>query len=61
MSIISFFAMRNNWSDEEADRITMRTLGFVVLSPIALFVAVLAGVALFSAFGWLATIHHGPP
>jgi hypothetical protein len=30
MAIISFFAMRNNWSDEEADRITMRTLGFVV-------------------------------
>jgi hypothetical protein len=56
MAILSFFAMRNNWSDEQADRITMRTLGYVVLAPIALIVAVLVGIALFSAFGWFATI-----
>ena len=34
----------------------MRTLGYVVLAPIALIVAVFAGLALFSVFGWLATI-----
>jgi hypothetical protein len=52
--------MWNNWSVEQTDRIFDRiaqTLGYVVLAPIALIiVAVLAGVALFSAFGWLATI-----
>jgi hypothetical protein len=38
----------------------MRPVGYVLLVPVALIVAalvaVLAGVALFSAFGWLATI-----
>ena len=59
-AIFCFFAMRNNWTDEQADQVTMRTLGYVVLAPIAIIVvvlvAVLAGVWLFSAFGWLATI-----
>jgi small-conductance mechanosensitive channel len=53
MAIISFFAMRSNWSDEQTDRITMRTLGLVLLAPVALIVALLVGYA---AFGWLATI-----
>ena len=56
MAILSFFAMRNDWSDEQADRIIIRTFGYVVLAPIALIVAVLAGIMLFSAFGWLAAI-----
>jgi hypothetical protein len=56
MAILSFFAIRNNWTDEQADRITMRTLGYVVLAPISLILVVLAGFGLFSAFGWLASI-----
>jgi hypothetical protein len=61
-AILSFFAMLNNWGDEQFarfDRIT-ETVARVVLAPVALIVAalvaVLVGVALFSAFGWLATI-----
>ena len=61
-AILSLFAMRNNWGDEQFarfDRIS-ETVGYVVLAPVALIaialIAVLAGVALFSAFGWFATI-----
>jgi hypothetical protein len=56
LAIINFFGMRNNWSDEQADQIAKQTFGYVVLAPIALIVAVLAGIMLFSAFGWFATI-----
>ena len=56
MAIISFRVLRNNWTDEQIDQVTMRTLGYVVLVPVAIVAAVLVGIALFSAFGWLATI-----
>jgi hypothetical protein len=56
MAIISWRSMRNNWAAEKEDQTIMRTLGYILLAPILLVLAVIAGFALFSAFGWLATI-----
>jgi len=55
-AIVLYRSMRNNWTAEQEEQTLKRTLGYVVLAPIALIVAVLAGVVLFSAFGWLASI-----
>jgi hypothetical protein len=60
MAIAALCGMLNNWTSEQEDQAIGRTLGYVVLAPIALIVvalvAVLAGIVLFPAFGWLATI-----
>jgi hypothetical protein len=48
-----------DWSVEKADRVTMSVFGFIFLIPIVLIAAVLVGYALFSAFGWLATMGRG--
>jgi hypothetical protein len=56
MALISWRSMRNDWSVEKEDQTFTRTFGYIVLAPILLVVAVIAGFALFSAFGWLATI-----
>lgn len=56
MAIISFRSMRNNWTPEQEDQVATRTLGYVFLAPFLLVGIVLIGIALFSAFGWLATV-----
>jgi hypothetical protein len=56
MALISWRSIRNDWSAEKEDQTITRTFGSIVLAPILLVVAVVAGFALFSAFGWLATI-----
>jgi hypothetical protein len=52
--------MRNNWTTEQEEQALTRTFSFAIWAPIvlviALIVAVLVGIALFSAFGWFATI-----
>jgi hypothetical protein len=58
-AIFCLFAIRNNWSVEQTDRIfdqITRPVGYVLFVPLALIVVVLAGIVLFPAFGWLATI-----
>jgi hypothetical protein len=56
MTIISWRSMRNNRTAEQEDRAVTLTFGYIVAGPIILLIAVLAGFALFSMFGWLATI-----
>jgi protein-S-isoprenylcysteine O-methyltransferase Ste14 len=56
MATISWRSMRNNWSTDKEDQTIMQTLGYIVLAPILVLIIVIAGFALFSAFGWFATI-----
>jgi hypothetical protein len=59
-AITALCGMLNGWTAEQEDKALGRTMGFVVFAPVALVVAALvaglAGVTLFSTFGWLATI-----
>ena len=48
--------MRNNWTAEQEDQVATRTLGWIVAGPILLVVFIVAGLVLFSMFGWLATV-----
>lgn len=50
MAIVSFRIMRNDWTDEEADRVTMRTLRYVFLSPFFVIGGLFLAVILQSAF-----------
>jgi hypothetical protein len=56
MAIFMWVSIPNTWSAEKEDQAFMQTLGYLVLVPILLVLAVIAGFALFSTFGWLATI-----
>ena len=60
MAVVSWRSMRNTWTAEQEDHAATRVLGYVFLGPVALvafLVAfVLAGAALYSIFGWFATI-----
>lgn len=56
MTIVSWRSLRNNWTAEEEDRAATRTLGYIVLIPIILVAVIVTGYALFSLYGWLATI-----
>lgn len=56
LAVISFLSMRRNWTGDQTDSVIMRTLGFIVLAPIALVAIVIVGFALYAAFGWFGTI-----
>jgi hypothetical protein len=56
MALLSWLSMRNDWSVEKEEQTIMRTLGYIVLAPVLLVVAIIVGLALYSAFGWFATI-----
>lgn len=56
MTIFSFLSIFKNWTAEKEDQLFMRTAGYLVLVPIMIVVAIFLGFALFSTFGWLATI-----
>jgi ABC-type branched-subunit amino acid transport system permease subunit len=60
MAIIALCGLLNGWTAEQEDKALGRTMSFVVFAPVTLIVAalvaVLFGIVLFSAFGWLASI-----
>jgi hypothetical protein len=56
MTVLSWRSMRLGWTVEQEDRATRRTLSYLFLPPVVLAAVVLAGIALYFAFGWLATI-----
>jgi predicted transporter len=53
MAVVSWIAFAGNWSAEKSDRVTMRTLGAVILIPVVL---ILSGLALYFVGGWFAGI-----
>jgi hypothetical protein len=50
MAIVSFRIMRNDWADEEADRVTTRTLRYVFLTPFFVIGGLFLAVILQSVF-----------
>ncbi len=56
LALLALLSLIKNWTPEQEDKIFSRTLGWIVAAPIVVVVAAIAGVALYSAFGWLATI-----
>ena len=56
MTVLSWRSMRKGWTVEQEDRAAKRALSYLFLTPVVLAAVVLAGIALYSAFGWLATI-----
>ena len=60
LALISWLSIRNDWSVQKEEQTSMRTLGYIVLAPVLLLMALIAGFALYSAFAtipsWAAVI-----
>jgi hypothetical protein len=50
MAVVSFLSLRNDWSVEKEEQTIMRTFGYIVLVPVLLLVAIIAGFVLYSTF-----------
>jgi peptidoglycan/LPS O-acetylase OafA/YrhL len=53
LTFLSLLSLWRGWSADHEERIVLRTLGYIVVTPVILLAVIIGG---YFAFGWFATI-----